>query len=340
MLRRRGAVLVPFLLTVSWIGLFAAGPGAVQASTPDPVSPTPTATTTYPLTASQFSLTVSPTRLVIGPDDVGSGQHFVIVNRGQAPVMVEVQKRNFVAAADGTMKFQDAAPYSASTWISFDPTSFVLAPGATQNVDVTVRVGSHPDAGDHQVALVFLVPAGKTTANISINRGIATPIYVTVPGPTDDTTGLSALTARQFVMRGPVAISATLHNMGTVHRDFRAASPLTLQAAGDTTAFPDFTVVRGADRDVTATWHPPFLCVCHATVSFTNPDGSTQSSAVRIIVFPLYLLAILLAAALLAVAGTRWRRRRFRVAVAAASAAAVHAADSEPDPPDAGDEGA
>jgi hypothetical protein len=190
-----------------------------------------------------------------------------------------------------------------------------VAPGATQVVRADIKVPAAPEPGDHQVAIVFLVAAGQSSANIKINRGIATPVYITVPGPTDDSVALGALTTPGFALRGPVDISATVHDTGTVHRDFRGKNPLVIDAAGARSAFPDFTVLRGGSRDIHTTWDPPLLCICHPTVSFANADGTVQSATVRVVVFPLDLLGALIVGAVLIVLALRWRGRRYRAGV-------------------------
>ncbi len=311
---RRSAVLAACVLLAGWSVPLA------QAAEPVPPPPTPTGSTTYDLSPDQFSLTISPTRIIVGPDDIAETAEIQVVNRGQAAVPVTVQKRNFTAGPDGALNFQEDAPYAAADWMTVGPQSFEVAPGATQVVTADITVPAAPEPGDHQVALVFLVPAGETSANIKINRGIATPVFITVPGPTDDSASISGLTASGFVLGGPVDISAQVHNDGTVHRDFRADSPLVVDAAGSTTAFPDFTVMRGATRDIATVWDPPLMCVCHPTVTFANADGSVQSEAIQVIVFPLHLLGIASAAALVIVIAVRWRRRHFQASVQRAAA--------------------
>jgi hypothetical protein len=294
-------------------------PLAYAAETPVPVAP-PSNSPTYALSPDQFSLTISPTRLVVGPADIAKTAKFQVVNRGQAAVSVVVQARNFTGGADGSLAFRADAPYAAASWMTVSPLNFTVAPGATQIVTAAIAVPPAPEPGDHQVALVFLVPAGETTANIKINRGVGAPLYITVPGPTDDSATLSGLTAPGFALRGPVDISATVHDTGTVHRDFRGTSPLVVDAAGARAVFPDFTVLRGGSRDISTTWDPPLVCICHPTVSFANADGTVQTATVRVVVLPLDLLGALVVGAALIVLGIRWRRRRYQASVLKAAA--------------------
>lgn len=302
-------------VAMGWSLVFAVTSSAQAAGVPqphtDPTSPSPSQTTTYDKVDDKFSLTVSPTRIVVDQDHIGDTQNLLVVNRGQAPLNVTVEKRDFTGAADGTMVFADHATYSASNWVTLDPTSFTVAPGASQTVKATIVVAPNPEAGDHQVALVFMVPAVATDQNITINRGVGVPLYVAVPGPTDDSVSLSGLSAPGFSSGGPVSVQANLDSTGTVHRDFRGTTPLMLDVTGGSQPFPDFTVVRGAERDITGSWDPPLMCICHVTVSIINPDGVNQTQTLRVIVFPVRLAGIGLGAVLALVFFVVWRRRRF-----------------------------
>jgi hypothetical protein len=311
---RRGAVLTVCALLSSW-----SVPLAQAAGTPSP--PPPSNSTTHKSNPDEFSLTVSPTRLIVGPDDIATTATTQVINTGQAAMQVTVHKRNFTARTDGSLTYQDDAPYGAARWLTVSPESFLLAPGATQVVSVDIVVPASPEPGDHQVAVVFLVPAGETTANIKVNRGIATPVFITVPGPTDDSVSISDLTAPGFALRGPVDVSATLRSTGTVHHDFRADAPLTMTSAGSATTFPDFTVMRGAVRDVSTKCDPPLMCICHPTVTYTNADGQAETATATVVVFPLDLLGALIAGAILIVFALRWRRRRYLAAVRRAAEA-------------------
>jgi hypothetical protein len=319
LLLRFGSVLSSAVLLCSLAPL-AEGSGA---PVPDPSGPSatrPPAATSYRPVDDDFALTVSPTRLVIGPADIGNTAEIVVVNRGRAPLAVTVKKKNFTSSPDGSLVFQDDAPYAAADWVTVAPASFELAPGDTRTVTADIQVPANPELGDHQVAIAFTVPAGQTDANVKINRGIATPVYITVPGPVDDSVSLSDLTAPWFTLNGPVTVSAKVRNTGTVHRDFRGDAPLAVDTAGSLVVFPDFTVPRGATRDVSTKWEPPLMCVCHPTTSVVGADGSIKSQTVRVIVFPFHLLGLLLVAVLIIFLVVRLRRRRFRAAVLAAAA--------------------
>jgi hypothetical protein len=333
----RGGALAASILAFGSLTVPAAQGSEVRASDPQPSigppAPTSTPSTSYRSAPTEFALTVSPTRLVIGKADFGTVSQILIVNRGRSATPVTVQERNFVGRSDGTFGFQQNAPYAASAWLTVNPLSFTVLPGATQVVSVTYRIPPDAEPGDHQVALVFLVPSGHGSGNVRINRGVATPIYITIPGSTTDSVSLNSLRAPGFAISGPVTLTATLHETGSVHRDFRGPTRLVVHAAGGAAAFPDFTVLRDSTRDVSTRWNPPLVCICHPSVSVTNPDRSVQTIAVRVVVFPVHLLGALLGLLAALIVGLRLRRHRRATAGGAAprQAAAGKAPASDDD---------
>ena len=266
-----------------------------------------------------FSLTVSPTRVVIPTNAISVTRKFMVANRGRSPFKVTVDKADFTASESGALNFVRGAPYAAANWAQVTPTQFWLAAGATK--DVTFRIGlpAGAEPGDHQFALIFKVPAGRNSANIRINRGIAAPVFVNVAGAVNNSAEVESLRAPGFVTHGPVPLTAKVRDLGTVHRDFRAKGRLYADAGGDRVGFPDFTVLRNSTREVAARWHPPLMCVCHATLRVANADGTQSATTVRIVVIPLHLMAVL-AGATVALLLFRWfLRRRFRARVLAAA---------------------
>jgi len=296
----------------------SSGSASVSPAAP---SSTPSSSVSYKRDPGAFSLTVSPARLAIKQADIGSTQQITLVNRGQAALAVTVEKRNFTVGADGALRYQDDAPYAASSWVSVSPKQVTLRPGKAQVVTATIKAPKTYEPGDHQMALVFMVPAGKASGNVRVNRGVGLPVYITAPGELVDSVSLSGLAAPGFVSGGSVPITATVTNQGTVHHDFRQPSPLTVTGAGTAEPFPDFTVPRNSVRDVATTWDPPFLCVCHPTVTMTSADGGLQSQTVRVVVFPWQWFAAGVGAVLLVLLLVRTSRRRYQATVAKAAAA-------------------
>ncbi|WP_214109612.1 hypothetical protein [Acrocarpospora catenulata] len=285
------------------LGLLWAGCPAPAASEPVP----------------DFSLEVSPTRLTIPAGKASTAQEFQLINKGRAAFDVTVEKADFTTGEDGSLRFQPQAPFAAAAWARVEPSSLRVEPGTTRKVTLRVDVPPAPEPGDHQFAVIFKVPAGDNGSNIRINRGVAAPVFVAVPGAVDTSAEIAGLTAPEYVLGGPVPITARIRSLGTVHRDFRGAGRLQAQVGGESVAFPDFTVVRGATREVTTLWDPPLVCFCDVTVAVDTPGPGVRSATVPIIVFPLHLAMILVVVLLtLLLAGWLVRRRRRAKATAAA----------------------
>ncbi|GAA3200076.1 hypothetical protein [Actinocorallia longicatena] len=262
-----------------------------------------------------FGLQVSPTRLVVPQGTISTARTFKIANKGRSPFVVTVEASDFTSNTDGALKFLADAPFAASSWASVSPSRFAVPPGATRNVKLELSIPEDPEPGDHQFALIFKVPAGRGAANIRINRGIAAPVYVTVPGPVDSSVRVAGLHAPDFVLGGPVRLTARIQDTGTVHRDFRGPGRLGIRAGGARVAFPDFTVPRGSTREVQATWNPPLLCVCHARLSLPGRVAEPATATVRVIVLPLHLFGAVLGGLAVVLVIAWFARRRYRNSV-------------------------
>ncbi|MEU4404238.1 hypothetical protein AB0F88_06925 [Streptosporangium sp. NPDC023963] len=298
---RRG--IVAFLVMGCMASVTGSGASGASGPAPDP----------------DFSLTVSPARLVVGPEEIDVPQSFQVVNRGRSAVDMVVDKASFRVGGTGEMVFERDAPRSAAGWLRVTPADFRLAPGAERRVTVRIDPPPRPESGGYQVALLFAVPAGAGGGDIKLDRVIGTPIYLTVPGPIDTSVNVGDLTTPSgFTTGGPIDFTATVDNVGTVHRDFLAPRSLKVGVNGYDVPFPDFTLPRGAGRSVTARWaDPPFMCVCRATVSVSGSGGTSRRS-LTLVIFPLHFLGALIAvAAALYVLAWLSRRRRRRALEAA-----------------------
>lgn len=287
-------------------------PSSTGPASAGPVHPTPSTSTSHRVSGETYSVTVSPARLVVGEGELGRTQLLTLVNRGTAPVSLTVEKRNFVPMPDGGLNYRPDAPYGAADWVTVSPTALDLDPGESQQVRATIDVPREPEVGDHQVALIFLAPSGGS-GNVKVNRGIGAPLYVTVPGPKDDSVRLNGLSGPRWSLRGKPTLTASLTSTGTVHRDFRGPSAASAGTSNHLSRFPDFTVLRGADRVVSTTWDAPLVCVCHPSLTITNQGQAPQTVSTRVIVAPWWLLAALaLVIAGLAVVLVRRRSRTTR----------------------------
>ncbi|MFE2519398.1 fimbrial biogenesis chaperone [Streptomyces mirabilis] len=218
--------------------------------------------------APAFALKVSPTRLVMSPDQAATVQHFQVSNTGKVKGDVNVSATSMEQHADGSLTYPPTAPYSAANWVAMTPQHFQLDPGATQKVTVHLTVPAAPEPGEHYVALLSLVPS-QAQNRMRINRGVAVPLLVTVRGSTIDAVKATNLETSGLSVGGPISLTATVKETGTVHHDFYGPHHnLVAEADGTKLAFSDFTVLRGSSRTVKTQWtDPPLACVCHIKVA-------------------------------------------------------------------------
>lgn len=281
--RRAAAALTAALGAVCASALLSPAPAGASAQTPP-----------------GFSLSVSPARLIVPGDQLARPQQLTVTNRGSAPIQVTMTKRDFEQLPDGSPRFVEQAPYSASTWIAAAPETFALQPGQAQQVTVHITAPTNADAGEHQVAIVSTVPAPDQKPGISVSRSVAIALYVTIPGPVDDSAHVTDLHAPGFAVGGPIPLTATVVSTGTMHHDFKGRDQLVVHAHGDTIPFADFAVLRDSTRIVTTSWqNPPLFCICHTTVTIPGPGGQTSEASATVVIVPIPLLLTILGVTLL-----------------------------------------
>ena len=66
---------------------------------------------------SAFSLSITPTRLLLPAGQLDQPHEVKVSNQGRAPLEVEVGTRDFIQRSDGSLSFQEHAPYPASDWV-------------------------------------------------------------------------------------------------------------------------------------------------------------------------------------------------------------------------------
>lgn len=258
----------------------------------------------------RISIAVSPARLALGPDEIGTPSEFTVLNRGDHPVRVSIDKRDLSPVPDGSLRFPPHSPFSAREWVAVSPSEIEIDPGQRRTVTVEVSLPEPHVPGDHHVALLFIGHAERGTGNIRANSGVGVPIYVRAPGPVRESLELTGFRAPGFAVTGPIRFTASLRNTGTVHRDFREDDALVLDAAGRSVEFPGFAVLRDASRVVTAEWRdPPLFCVCQVRLAVPVPDGEPLVGSATVIIVPLHLLLPGLVLVLAGAFGWWWSRR-------------------------------
>ncbi len=287
-------------------------------------------TNTVPPDQSDFSLSVSPSRMVVPAAEIGRPRQFTVSNRGRSAIDVSMRTASFAVDPTGELTFRSDAAHTAIDWVTLDPKRFRLAPGATELVDLRIAVPPNAEPGEHQVAVIFSAPPPADAPGMTIRRSVGAPVYVTVPGDAIESVQVAEVDAPGFALSGPLALTATVRNVGTLHRDFVAADRLRARVAGEDVTFPDFTLLRDGSRQVSARWEdPPLVCVCRVTVAVSNPDGRSGSAQATVVIVPLHLIGPLVGGlGFLLLLGWMLRRRRVGTAAVTPQASTL-AADGE-----------
>jgi hypothetical protein len=298
------------LLLGGILGVAAAVPASAgtTASKPGPVPRSP-----------GLDMLVSPPRLIVAASQIARTQRLEIENRGTVRLDVRARLEAVAQRADGSALLEQYAPYSAVSWVTVVPDHFQVNPGARRYIQVRFQVPPDPEPGDHNVAIILMVPPRAAKGNIHIAEGIGIPTLITVPGPVTDNVSITGLKTHGFSAGGPISIAATVRESGDVHHSFTGAhGRLEVVAGGATVLFPPISVLRDSTITLVTQWaHPPLICICKITTAVVS-DGHRTIAAATVVIFPVLqvlagagLLVVLLLAFLLA---RRYQRRRLAVA--------------------------
>jgi len=279
------------------------------------------------------SMLVSPVRLVLAGGQLSKTQRLQVMNRGRHPIDVRAKIETLAQQRNGASLPQNG-PWSATNWLTVNPAHFLLRPGHRQWVRVHIQIPAQPEPGDHDLALIFLIPPRPGGGNIHVAQGIGVPVLITVPGRVTDDVSVTGLHVPGFSSGGAVPLTATVHEAGDVHHSFREDGHRLEARSGSATAlFPPFTVLRESTVAMQTKWeHPPALCICHVSVSVAS-GGHVSEATATVVIFPVVPVAVVIGSALLLLAAFLLIRRHHRRRVAEAFQAGRGLGGLNPHPP-------
>lgn len=161
---------------------------AVAATTPAAVFAATASKTTTPQTTDTQNLRVSPVRSELSVNKGSSGMvKTFVTNLTSAPITVRPIENDFIAGDEsGTpaiiLNENSYAPTHSLKRFMVPLSNVTIAPKATQEVDVTIRVPANAHAGGYFGAIRFapVTPGGNVQLNFS--GSVASLILMTVPG--------------------------------------------------------------------------------------------------------------------------------------------------------------
>ena len=155
-------------------------------------------------------------------------------------------------------------PFSLSSWISFEPKTFTLAPREEKAIKFRIKVPENAEPGGHYAAIIArLQTIGVPGATgVGIVPRVASLVLLTVPGEIEEKLNVvSFVTEKKYYEKGPVKFIVRLENGGTVHLKPTAKITITDvfgQKAGEV-SLETRTILPDSTRKLEVTWQKKWL---------------------------------------------------------------------------------
>ncbi len=180
----------------------------------------------HPVSAAEVSLVISPPRY---DETVKPGQTvqktIKITNPSAQPIKVQAQVYDFLVQNDSGTPIQvtenASGRYLASPWFTLDRTSFVIAPGATEQIYALISVPSDALPGGHYAG-VYISPqdvnAPAQTTGAGVLPQIGSLFGLTVAGDIKYDALIKSFTVKNIVSEfGPIYFEAVIVNQSDTH---------------------------------------------------------------------------------------------------------------------------
>jgi hypothetical protein len=259
----------------------------------------------------------------------------MVQNTGSIWLDVHARVVKLAQAKDGSALPEANALSLGVGWVRVVPSHFFVRPGTSRRIFVHIRVPRHPEPGDHDVAILFMVPPARGKGNIHISAGIGVPVLITVPGQVIDNVSVTGLHVAGFSAGGAISLAATVRESGDVHHSFRGPhNRLVARVGGTAVMFPPITVLRGSTITMATKWTGhPVMCICHVSVALVS-GGHRSTAVATVVIFPVFqvLSAIGILLALLAAFLLARRYQRSKLTAAYEAGRQNNGLDGQPSP--------
>ena len=172
----------------------------------------------------QGGLKVWPTSVELTVNGGEQAERIINVqNQGSETIRVRAYVMDFFIDENNNFIFPEPGheSYSASKWLSVDKADLELAPGESQEVEVTISAPPEVEPGGHYSALFFETIPLANQEGVSISTRIPSLFYITIPGITEAdifaNADIVSLLLPGFVEKGPVETGIVVKNSGNVH---------------------------------------------------------------------------------------------------------------------------
>ena len=250
----------------------------------------------------------------------GSSQTGIITvsNPSDVALALQVETENFTGGDGGTVEYApDGAKYGLLSWITIEKAPFTLGPGQKREVPFTINVPENAEVGGHYGAVLFRaggVEGDTASSAIGVSGRVGSIILVSVPGDAKKSGELVSLTAPAFVQYGPLQVTASYKNTGSVHYVTKGSVTYTGIFGRRTVPFEEKTILPDVERPTTATLDKTWLIgPVFMKATLEAGDGTTQTMSATTFAFPVIPGAIALAVIAALILGGRFLKKKFKI---------------------------
>jgi hypothetical protein len=162
----------------------------------------------------QLSLVAEPARVQL--EGAGS-QKLRVLNRGSAPVVLDVQRAGFALDLRGRPRIVSVA---RAAWLSVKPKRVAIPAGGTASLTVSGRVRRGAAPGDH-ASLLLLASRPLDTSAVAVRVRLGVVVVLRVPGRVVHRLSVLGVSARRASSHR--LLTVRLANRGNVAEELRGA---------------------------------------------------------------------------------------------------------------------
>lgn len=264
-----------------------------------------------PLTAKAAISVVPPRFEIFGNPGDTIVERLRIINDEDTQITFSVDIEDFTAGDDeGGVEFldeddQDTTSFRLARWVSVEPGRFTVNAGEERTIDIQIRIPSDAEPGGHFASVLVRRSGAQVEGGAAVDTRVGTLILLRVAGDVQEKAAIDFFRPQdRFAQYGPVTLELRTQNNGNVHIAPKGNIVITDIFGRKVAELPLTTanVLPGSARIARTVWEQKNLVGRYTATLVAqygqNPTGQeerTLSATTTFIVFPLYLLWIIIA---------------------------------------------
>jgi hypothetical protein len=197
---------------------------------------------------------------------------------------------------------QSNSTYSLAKWVFPEPKSFTLAAGQEKEISFSINIPKNAEpGGKYGSILVKIGEEGKVQSGASVSSRVGSLILLRVSGNVKEEASVASFkTDKGYYEKGPISFMLRVKNTGNNH--IRPKGTIVVSNIfGQKVAQIDLNgknVLPGAIRKMDTEWKPKGMLANRYTATlvatYGQSSGQSLSSSVSFIVFPKYMIVLML----------------------------------------------